>query len=581
MTQSMIKILVLIWAFTIFPCLQGQFQKKVGKHENQIPSFSIAAQIDDQLNLKGNLDFSLNTPFNNTIGIYVFSAGKDSLGSPLLKINTVKINEQDIEYTTKEGWIILGNLRETEKLHISFELDLKRIEDWRSTFGYSIFPSHNKATCWYPDIYLDNSRKYFKDFTVDLSYPSDVVIQTSGLLNNQLKTNTNFNSKFTAQNIEHFGLNVAKDFVQKTVTLAGGVQLSYFCAAALEDTYQKISEIAAEIVKWYSSKYGFFPKKHIGIAMGHERWKGGFPTENLFYIHRGNLKPEFLKWITAHELGHYYWGYHVQSASSRFLSGLMLAHGIWIDQLYISEETNDALEEVWHNTNSASGMIERYLTATLMNVDQRMKITKEEQNKQHFDSNMLIFHGKAATGMYLLSRQMGYHNFLKVQKELLNDFASKPLTEDDFLERCSGYWSQSDKFYREWMRGDAIIEYTIEGIKTVEKNNSWHYSFDVVKKGTVDYPVEIAVVDALGEVNMHKSTSLSKETITGSLTSEPKSFTLDPFGAVPMWNSSHPSIQALFIKALYRAGHTRVAKELAKSYLQDHEDEAIAVILKR
>ena len=417
---------------------------------------------------------------------------------------------------------------------------------------------------------MDGERNFYKNFIVEINHPNNLTLITSGvLIDEKIKRNSK-RSQFKAENILSFSLNAGWDFINETISNEN-ISLSYFCPESKKEMYKKIALTAMEAVDWYVLKYGFFPKKHMGLAIGHPRWHGGFPAENMFYIHQGNTETAFIQWITSHELGHYYWGLHTLSATEDYLSPLMLSNGIWIDHLYLSEAYNKSFVDLWNSHATQAAMIEKYLATYLANYDQKVGYLTSKGRKFGFDYNSNVAHGKAAVGIYLLSNLIGVERYVELQKELLSDYKGKPLSIEDFIRFLEGKgYVFSRKFLEQWYKDHAIIEYDLYRIKTTKKEGGWDYSFEVRKRGTVDYPIDVSVIDEKGNITNYRTKAEStKEQITGFSKFEPVGFKLDMNGKVPMWNSDNEDVQRAFIFALYRAGRTKIAMTLAKLRLEN------------
>ncbi|EZH73350.1 hypothetical protein ATO12_20330 [Aquimarina atlantica] len=535
----------------------------------QKPIISINATIDKNLNLNGILNLEI-PHISDTLKIYKLSAGMTPTGMATIKINTISSQGEKLHYNENDQWISIPNVHRIKNVAIQYELDLKAIYDWRKEFGYTVF-SGGKERCWYPNIYINNKHDFHKDFNVVIEHPKRLTLLTSGtLITEEVKQATSV-SYFKAKNVLDYGLNAGWDYVNKTIS-NGEVSLSYFCPKAKKEIYRNIANTAMEAINWYTEKYGFFPKKRMGLAIGHPKWRGGFPSENLFYIHQGNIEKSFIQWITSHELGHYYWGLHVLSTTD--LSPLMLANGIWIDHLYLSEVYNKSFNELWNLYSPQAAMIEKYLATCLANYEQEIGFADAEQNFG-FDYNSNVAHAKAAVGIYLISNLIGEQQYLELQKELLKHFEGKPLSIQDyilFLEDRGHSFVR--KFITQWYQDHAMIEYDFYKIKTKQNDQNWEYSFEIRKKGTVDYPIEITVVDEKGNVYQHLTKAQSnKEAIKGNSKFKPIDFKLDVNGKIPMWNSDNTAIQRAFIFALYRAGKSKIATQLAESYLKKHTND--------
>lgn len=464
-------------------------------------------------------------------------------------------------------------------IKIRYELNLKELpeRDWRRSLEYYIFPGTYEEMCWYPDFYVKNNRDFTKNFEVRLTYPSNFVIQNSGFQIVSKTENNRTTSLYTAEEVRYFGLNVSDSFIQNSIE-GEDISVSYFCSKEQEDTYANIAAYTLEAIEWYKKVYGFFPKKYIGINSGNTNWTGGFPSENMFYVHGGKLDEKFLRWITAHELGHYYWGLNTFSATADELSAILLSNGIWADHLYLSQQIDASLEETWNTHASEAAYMEKYLASLLANHEQKVGLLKKESKSLYFDYNSNIRHAKAAVGIYLFSREIGYDKFLEIQKEILSTFNKKPFSFLDFTElvKTKGY---DTVFIEDWFKDNSIIEYKIQKFSENVIEGKWNYNFQLVNMGSLDYPIEIEIEDVKGKIyNLKSKANAKKEDFSIVFNNSLKHIKLDPKGAVPMWNSSHIAIQRNYIMGLYRAGHTNIAKKLAKDFLSREPDERLKII---
>ncbi len=553
-----------------------------GLLSSQSHTITITGEIDEQLILSGELTYQGTSIAAECISINLNSAGTDSLGQKLLFITAVEAGGMDFEIDPNEDFAVLPGKDPIRELKVEFEVDLKMVSDWRGQVGYVLFPFTSADQGWYPDIYLNGTRYFNKDFKVSLVHPDEWVFLTSGKLNQQEKVNSNkLRSDFSGKDLHYFGLNAGKGYSLDTKRV-GEIQISCLYPETEAVLYQNVLRYAEQAISWYIETYGFFPKSHLGISMGNNNWGGGFPSENVFYIHRGRTDEEFLRWITAHEVGHYYWGHHVLAAQSG-LDWLMLGNGIWIDHLYLSDQYDVPLEEVWHTTALFTGMMRRYLTATLLNVNQELGLAPEDYQKENFNYNGLIAHGKAALGIQLLSREMGYTDFLEVQRRIVENYGNRKLTVNDFIKYCEEKWTPARNFIKQWSQPDALIEYIAELKEIEEVGENWRFTIDLIRRGTVDYPMELAVKDSLGNTQLIKSVGKEgRETLTGEMPGKPQVIDIDPNGAVPMWNSSHAAIERNYILALYYAGHRQAAEKLGLIFLAEHPaDRWIKEILDR
>lgn len=558
----------------------------------QFPAFCVDSPESLQYEIIAVLDMAkheLSAWANITIPVYALaapnevhlkakSAGLDIEDKPLLKIKriTSKAGSELIQTIDKTGDTITVYLPEPVKddrsvsIHVDYSISL--LDDaasWKKDFGYFLFPGDEDDDLWYPDVSVPGGKSLrFRNFKVGLTYPDGVAILTSGTSKGKPeRRGKKLYAEFAAQHVEAFALNIGGGYVINEVA-GDNFQVVTFTPPGLVETFLQAAKGTADAVDWYRRKYGFFPVSQIGLASGHKSWSGGFPASNIFYLHRGTLKPEFLRWITSHELGHYYWGLYILSATGCRLDWLMLANGIWIDQLYIAQAKNRTLEEQWRSLGSGNWFVD-YLTARLANYDQRLGITGEEERKLDFSYNSLVRHGKAAVGLYLQTRRLGFDRFLELQRKLLAQYKYRELSVEEFVKHfekagCRG----ASRFFEQWQRGDATIGFNVTSIETEQRKDSFHYRIIVKRTGTVQYPVVLEVKDAGGKTVGHELAGEAKqEEVTGILTASLSEVRLDPDGVLPMWNSAHPEIQRCYLIALDNAGLTRPFLILAQQYL--------------
>jgi hypothetical protein len=566
MKQVLIILTVILYPFFSFG--NDSFLKEV-----KAADVIISGSISNELTLQARMKFKLNGLAGDSIKIYLNAAGRHKETNAFnLEVKSVKQGGNRISIEDHE-WILVPDQGE---VIIDYSLNLKNISDWRQNFGYALFPGTYKDSNWYPDIYIDDNRNFFKDFKVTLEYPEKFSLLTSGYSIDHEEEGNLKRSTYKAENVRYFALNIGEGFELNSIRM-GATVINYFSPPELLDTYKEISEVTTEAVRWYQDTYGFFPREYISIALGHPSWGGGFPSENLFYIHQGNLDKSYLQWITSHELGHYYWGLHTLSATEDELSPLMLANGIWIDHLYLSEAYRLSVEDTWNTGAHRAGMMERYLRTLLANREQEIGFTRKDFSSFDFDYNSSISHGKAAIGLYLISREVGFEQFAELQGELLENYEGQPLSTNNFLEFLSekGHGFAA-AFFNQWKKDHATIEYTIRDLEEEEIDGQNHYRFVVWKRGTVDYPIELKLTDEEGNEYLTKTKAdKERETISGISESKLIKIEMDPFGAVPMWNSSNPAIQRNFILGMYNAGHVNAARKLAEVFSDEFPDDPL------
>lgn len=453
-----------------------------------------------------------------------------------------------------DGGVIDVPVRETAAATaLVFRYHLPLTAEQQQPFGYWAF-AYFPNTWAYPEIVMpDGTPPPFSDFDVTLEHPASLAMLTSGGHGGDgVATGGSTDTVRVRQSAEHvsgFAMVFGEDHrvVRRD---SGGVTVVAFYHPDYEERFARVVDATAEAAAWYRRTYGFFPLEEVGIIQGHPQWGGGYPLPNMYAIHLGILDDAHVTWITAHELGHYYWGGHVLADGER-LDWLQLSLGIWSDQLYLAERSGRTLPEQWREGKRQGDWFADWLEAVVAGREQRLGLSSAEYQALDFDYNSLIRHGKAATGLYLQSLQLGPDRFLELQRRILEEYRHRPLPEEEFVQLLVEAGLESaPAFLEAWKQDDARIDAVVDTIAPAEEAGSW--SIEIRRTGSVPYPIDVRVRTDSGETVDHVlAADADEDTLT--VAGRPTSVQLDPDGVVPMWNSSHPEIRAAFARALYRA----------------------------
>ena len=318
--------------------------------------------------------------------------------------------------------------------------------------------------------------------------------------------------------------------------------------------------------------------REIGLVPGSTGSRGGFPLPNLFMIHRGDLSPTFVRWITAHELAHYYWGLYVLSSGER-LDWLMLGLGIWTDAWYLARTAGATLEAQWRDLH-ADNSFENFATALIAGYDQRLGIAEAEADALPYDYNSYVRHGKGSVAIYLLSRRLGAERFVELQRALLREFRYRPLAPDTFARRLEAAGAPGVATYLQaWVRGDARLDFAVRGIRAdaTRAGASW---IQIARTGTIPYPVTIEARPASGPaVRAELPGEASFDSVRVVTGGSVGTVAIDPDGLLPMWSSSNPEMRRVFLRAMGAVGPVEPFLELARSHLRADPDPALAALL--
>jgi hypothetical protein len=443
--------------------------------------------------------------------------------------------------------------------------------------GYYLFLGSGSEV-WYPVIEgLPDSIARFRDFDVSLSYPAGWSVITSGLEQSRDSSGGTIRSRFVAPHVEGFALAAGHQYRVETLEREG-VRIVTFSPEGLLDKMRLIARETGEAVAWYRKAYHFFPVAQIGIVPGVTRSSGGFPMANLFMIHQGDLSAEFIRWITAHELGHYYWGLSTLDPEER-LGWLVLGNGIWADHLYLAQRMGWTLEKTWRTGVQGNAFLD-FAIAQVGNYEQRLGVRGPAEDSLHFDYNSYVRHGKGAVGIYLLAREIGPERFLAVQRDILRDYRYRVLPESAFAARLEQAGVRNPAgFLATWRKGDARVGYSVSRVQPDTAAGPFGQRVVVERTGTVAVPVDVAITASTGKTIRHRFTGGELDSTTVALDAPLARVSIDPDAALPMWDTGHEEMRRLYLRAFYEAGHADAFLDLAQPWLRDHRDPELAALV--
>jgi hypothetical protein len=476
-----------------------------------------------------------------------------------LRVNSAVV---PVDATDQGKTLLVGVPAGAARIEVKYTVRLR--ESGRESIGYYLFESAREAEHWYPK----PKEARFADFEVTISRPAAWTMLTSGAGSSEDAGAGTVRERLRAEHVEGFALAIGEHYRLQTLE-EDGIRAVAFSSPEQMETFRSIARHALNAAAGYKSMYGFFPVAQIGIVPGYRGAAGGYPLPNAFMIHQGILDDEFIAAITAHELAHYYWGLYVLDAGER-LGWLMLANGIWADQMYLARRKGIPLLEQWRDTAitpaGALNFLVDYTTAIAGGYDQRLGITRAEEDGMPYDYNSYVRHGKGATGVMLQALRIGGERFAEVQRGLLRDFRYKTLAVDEFARRleAAGATGASD-FFAAWQRGDGRIDYAISDVNPRDNK----VAVTVVRRGTVAYPVTVELEDSGGK-KMRRTLRGDDREVVEFESATIRSVLLDPDGVLPMWNSGHPQMRRALLKGLIAAGLSTPFTELATAYLAAH-----------
>ncbi len=318
------------------------------------------------------------------------------------------------------------------------------------------------------------------DYDVKINVPPGYAIAATGRLDP--KTNT-----WRAGAARAFGLFVGKDYETADAD-AGDTRIRAVFPPAARPCAELLLKTAVDVINFYRREFGFYPHTSLSIIPGMDNPAGGYPVSTAMVVIHGQKRlaerPEaFWRWITAHEIGHQYWGEHVLAEGSSSLSWLMIGLGIHADREFRRAR----------GITTVGALEANYVNGVKQGFDTTMDITDEQENAIKWDFNNVVIHGKSAAMLNALESVLGPPAFKQLYLRCLKDYAGRRLPWRDFQRAAETVAGEDlEWFFDQWVRSSQNLSYQIAGQECSPAQSSFNCVVRVERKGSMRMPVTVS-----------------------------------------------------------------------------------------
>ena len=319
------------------------------------------------------------------------------------------------------------------------------------------------------------------DYEVRVHMPEGYAVATSGRYDPAARG-------YRAEGVRAFGLFIGKGH-ESAEADAGDVRIRAVFTAAGRPCAELLLKTAVDVIGFYRERFGFYPHRSLSIVPGMDYPAGGYPAATGLVVihgqHRRSERPEeFWRWITAHEIGHMYWGDHVLAQGPDPLSWLMIGLGIHADRQY---------RRARGITGSVGASELNYVSGVKQGRDTTMDVTQEHREGIPWDFNNTVTHGKSAALLNALESVIGAETFARVYGRSLKEYAGKRLGWREF-QRVSEIESGQDLgwFFEQWVRSSGSADYRVAGQECSAAGGEFQCSVRVERLGAMRMPVTVA-----------------------------------------------------------------------------------------
>lgn len=373
-----------------------------------------------------------------------------------------------------------------------------------------------KLVEWFPRLWWDGL-PHFDSFEVKLDAPAGYAIAVSGRFNKKT-------GYYENEGVSRFGIYLGKGLKTETHKV-GDILITSLFTEAGSQCAKLCLETAADVVQFYHEWLGFYPFKFLSIIPGGSEPWGGYPfASGIVVIHgqeKFDTKPLLhWKWITAHEIGHQYWGEFV--LDNDVPSWLWIGMGIYADREYAIFRKLGLDKHI--------GLMNTYLDGVREHYDTTVEIPPEQFKKIKFDHNNIVKHGKGFSIISALESVLGKELFQKVYKRCLKEYGGRILYYREFWRLCEEVSGQDLAwFFEEWVRSNNYLCYRVTNKDVAEKDGHFISKIRIESAGTMNMPVPLKAVFEDGSSQVKFANRLFTEnTLVFESQSKLKEVMLDP-----------------------------------------------------
>jgi len=291
---------------------------------------------------------------------------------------------------------------------------------------------------------------------------------------------------------------------------AAGVRITALYTDRGEAAARICLDVAADAVSFYRDWLGLYPHRFLFIVpWGAGVW-GGFPwAPGIAAIHGEEAfdpdkHTEHFKWITAHEIGHQYWGWYVLDPDDP--PWLWIGMGIYADHEYAQAR----LGSTWKHEQ----YLDRYLEGVRRLYDTTLEITPNREEAMSFDRNNYVIHAKGFAVIWALEGVLGREAFQDLYRRCLRHFAHRPMGLRDLWTYIEAETGQDlDWFFEQWARSDKYLLYEVTSTECHPEGGAFVSRILITRRGDMAMPIPVRIHFADGTTQEAIVNRLAKQTV--------------------------------------------------------------------
>jgi aminopeptidase N len=266
--------------------------------------------------------------------------------------------------------------------------------------------------------------------------------------------------------------------------------------------------------------YPFFDEKY-----GHAnfQWGGGMEHQTCTSI-GGTWES-----VTAHELGHQWWGDNVTCADF---------HHIWLNEGFATYT-----EALWKEAGGGLAAYQTRINSSRYYGAGTIYVADEYDENAVFDGN--LSYNKGGVVLHMLRHVMGDTLFFDALRAYGAAWGGRSATTEDFRDVCESVGGRDlDKFFAEWIYGEYYPQYRHGWSTYPDPNGGYTLSLVIGQEQTWQkfwMPVDVRVTTASGSQTFVAWDSLAVQSFLFHVDQVPTAVSIDPDGWILRTATPYPT----------------------------------------
>jgi len=366
--------------------------------------------------------------------------------------------------------------------------------EFDAAFGvpeYNFQEYRELAGAWHPKVVDTEASGPFEgpngaiaSYDVTVTVPNGWKCVTSGMKREETSGDGEKVLKFAVDHVADFAVVLTKE-LESIKREAAGVSVELLHRPERKKQAERVADVAADVVKFYSKQFGFYPQRYLCIVML-GRGFGGGPVGGNIVRANDSIDTDVAQtaWGVAHEIGHEYWGFECVADSDHLTKWFGLGMGLYSDRLYCRKRALDAPQHRSYLEDYRD--VARLGPESILIPDPPRPVDKG------------IAHAKGFVVVDLLHYLLGEGRFNSAVSDFLTTYRYQRVRQDDIKSVFQKHAPEDlSDFFHDSLRTDKAFDCAIKKVSSRKAGGKFLIDVELESVGglALPVPVEVRLVD--------------------------------------------------------------------------------------